>query len=121
MSNRIIYWFRNDLRLDDNEAFWNSVRDAEEILPIYVFDPRKFRTRGQGFRKTGINRAVRMIQAVTNLQRAIRDKGGNLMIKIGEPEMIVAELAKDYDVEEVRASKEIVLEEPTSKLHLVRN
>lgn len=111
MSKRIIYWFRNDLRLQDNEAFWEAVGAADELLPVYVFDPRRFRSRYPGFRKTGLSRAMNLLEGVRVLQREVREKGGNLMIKVGEPEKIVAELARIYEVEEVRASKEITLEE----------
>lgn len=111
MSNRIIYWFRNDLRLNDNEAFWAAVGAADDVLPVYVFDPRRFRNREPGFRKTGINRALHILEGVSELQKRIAAKGGNLVIRVGEPERIVAELAEKYDVIEVRASKEITLEE----------
>lgn len=111
MENRIIYWFRNDLRLDDNEAFWMAAGDATELLPVYVFDPRRFRLRDLGFRKTGLNRAYHILDAVGNLQGRLREKQGDLIIKVGEPEKIIADLAKLHQVAEVRASKEITLEE----------
>ena len=38
MPKRIIYWFRNDLRLHDNEGFFKATQDAEEVIPVYVFD-----------------------------------------------------------------------------------
>lgn len=111
MSKRIIFWFRNDLRLSDNEAFWSAVSDADEILPVYVFDPRSFRVRSPGFRKTGVNRARFVVNSVSSLREQIRDLGGALMIKVGEPEKIVADLAREFEATEVRASKEITLEE----------
>ncbi len=111
MENRIIYWFRNDLRLDDNEAFWTAVSDATELLPVYVFDPRRFRLRALGFRKTGLNRAYHILEEVHNLRERLKEKQGDLIIRVGEPEKIIADLAKLHQVSEVRASKEITLEE----------
>lgn len=111
VPTRFIYWFRNDLRIADNEAFWNAVRDADEILPVYVFDPRKYRVKDLGFRKTGIKRALQVIGAVNKLRQELRNRGGDLIIRIGEPEMVVYELANNYNVQEIRASKEITLEE----------
>ncbi len=111
MENRIIYWFRNDLRLDDNEAFWAAAGDASQLLPVYVFDPRRFRLRDLGFRKTGLNRAYHIREAVHNLQQRLQEKHGNLIIRVGEPEKIIADLAKLHEASEVRASKEITLEE----------
>ena len=33
--------FRNDLRIHDNEALSEAFR-ADRLIPVYVFDPRKF-------------------------------------------------------------------------------
>ena len=57
-NNRAIVWFRNDLRLHDNEALTEALKHADEIIPVYVFDERIFggKTR-YGFPKTGVFRA----------------------------------------------------------------
>lgn len=34
-----IVWFRQDLRLHDNEALTDAIQQADEILPVYIFDP----------------------------------------------------------------------------------
>ena len=53
-QKRAIVWFRNDLRLHDNEALTEALRNAEEIMPVYIFDERVFGGETQfGFPKTG--------------------------------------------------------------------
>ncbi len=111
MPNRIIYWFRNDLRLHDNEAFSQAIEKADEIIPVYIFDPRKFEVNGLGIRKTGAVRAQFIINAVANLRNSIRQKGGELYIRVGEPEKVISEMANNLTVTEVHTSKEITLEE----------
>jgi deoxyribodipyrimidine photo-lyase len=37
MAQRIIYWFRNDLRLHDNEALFNASKSANEIVTCLCF------------------------------------------------------------------------------------
>ena len=32
-----IFWFRRDLRLDDNTALYNALR-KKKVLPIFIFD-----------------------------------------------------------------------------------
>ena len=68
---RILLWFRNDLRLHDNQilAFaanfgkkgGKSANNTKEVIPIYCFDPRYFnKSESQtayDTRKTGIVRA----------------------------------------------------------------
>lgn len=33
-----IFWFRRDLRLDDNTALFHALKSTEEVLPIFIFD-----------------------------------------------------------------------------------
>ena len=33
-----IFWFRRDLRLDDNTALFHALNAKEEVLPIFIFD-----------------------------------------------------------------------------------
>ena len=33
-----IYWFRRDLRLEDNVGLFQALNSGEEVLPIFIFD-----------------------------------------------------------------------------------
>lgn len=33
-----IFWFRRDLRLDDNVGFYNALKSDKAVLPIFIFD-----------------------------------------------------------------------------------
>ncbi|RYD69593.1 MAG: deoxyribodipyrimidine photo-lyase, partial [Sphingobacteriales bacterium] len=33
-----ICWFRRDLRLEDNAAFYHALRSSNPILPVFIFD-----------------------------------------------------------------------------------
>lgn len=49
-----IVWFRNDLRVLDNEALFKAWVSSETVLPVYCVDPRLFGTTYYfGFPKTG--------------------------------------------------------------------
>ena len=111
MAQRIVYWFRNDLRLNDNEALYNAVQTAHELVPVYVFDPRQFETTRLGFRRTGALRAQFVIECVISLRNRLREKGGDLLIRIGEPEKIIPQLAETFNADYVYTSKEIAPEE----------
>ncbi|MFZ4779906.1 MAG: deoxyribodipyrimidine photo-lyase, partial [Terrimicrobiaceae bacterium] len=34
--NRVLHWFRRDLRLTDNTALSAASRQAESVIPVYV-------------------------------------------------------------------------------------
>lgn len=49
-----IVWFRNDLRILDNEVLYKAWASSEVVLPVYCVDPRLFgTTHSFGFPKTG--------------------------------------------------------------------
>lgn len=33
-----IFWFRRDLRLDDNIGFYEALKSNHPVLPIFIFD-----------------------------------------------------------------------------------
>ena len=33
-----IFWFRRDLRLEDNVGLFHALNSGEEVLPIFIFD-----------------------------------------------------------------------------------
>ena len=33
-----VFWFRRDLRIDDNKGFFEALTSGEEVLPIFIFD-----------------------------------------------------------------------------------
>lgn len=42
MEHIAILWFRNDLRLHDNEALAEATQKAKYVLPVFIFDERIF-------------------------------------------------------------------------------
>jgi deoxyribodipyrimidine photo-lyase len=111
MANRILYWFRNDLRLHDNEGFLKATQKADEVIPVFIFDLRVFEKTPLGFRKIGVYRTRFILESVAALRDSLREKGGDLLVRIGEPERVLAEIAQQYDVAELHLSKEIAQEE----------
>ena len=38
MKTISIFWFRRDLRLDDNKGLYNALKDHDNVLPIFIYD-----------------------------------------------------------------------------------
>ena len=110
---KAIVWFRQDLRLHDNEALAEALKNADEILPVYVFDERVFK--GQtcwfNFPKTGAYRAKFIIESVENLRENLRKLGNDLVVRVGQPEEIIFELARETGASWVFCNRERTTEE----------
>ncbi|MBI1225442.1 MAG: DASH family cryptochrome [Bacteroidetes bacterium] len=114
MSAKIgIVWFRQDLRLHDNEALTEAIQHCDKIIPVYVFDERVFlgKTRQFGFEKTGKFRAKFILESVEDLRQSLRKLGSDLVVRIGKPEAIIFELAQQYKTSWVFCNRERTQEE----------
>src|SRR6202012_2697855 len=95
----ILVWFRNDLRVHDNEILLEPIRKADHVLPVYCFDPYYFTKTPSGSPKTG------------NLRHNLRERGAELIIRCGHPSEILPKLAAEYQVSEVYHHREVAYEE----------
>lgn len=107
----ILVWFRNDLRIHDNEILLEAVRKADRVLPVYCFDPYYFQRTGSGTPKTGSFRARFLLEAVADLRKNLQGYGAELIIRTGHPAEILPQLAEEYQVNEVYHHREVAYEE----------
>lgn len=122
-TRRAILWFRQDLRLHDNEALSEALDSADEIIPVYVFDERVFRgkTHFFGFPKTGKFRARFIIESIHDLRESLRARGSDLIVRVGKPEEVIFELAKEVRSSWVFCNRERTREEERVQDVLERN
>ena len=106
-----LVWFRNDLRLYDNETFHKAVTENDVVVPVYVFDTRNYRTSTYGFKKTGDFRAQFLVECVADLRKNIRAIGGELAIHTGIPEDILPALCLKHGATRVYLGQEVAPEE----------
>lgn len=111
MSKKILVWFRNDLRLHDNEMLVEAIAKSEEILPVFCFDPRQFEMTSYHSFKTGSVRAKFLIESVNGLRQSLQCLGGDLFIVSGKPEEVLPDLVSKYEIAEVYHHREVASEE----------
>lgn len=107
----ILVWFRNDLRVHDNEILFEAIRKADKVLPVYCFDPFYFRPTESGLSKTGNIRAKFLLESVADLRHNLRELGGELIIKTGNPADVIPQLAQQYQISEVYHHREVAFDE----------
>ncbi len=110
---RIIVWFRNDLRLLDNETLFKASQMGAETIPVYCFDPRHFEKTEIGFPKTGAHRAKFLFEAIRDLRSQFRDRESDLLLLRGKPEEELVTLAERLEADAIFFSREVTSEERT--------
>ncbi len=118
MNNQnILVWFRNDLRSHDCETLYSASEEAKrtgaQIFPVYCFDYAHFDETYFGFEKTGAFRAKFLIESVTNLRESLRSLNSDLIIRFGNPDQILTELAQQLEIGSVYYHAEVTTEEKT--------
>ncbi|MDG1260918.1 MAG: DASH family cryptochrome [Flavobacteriales bacterium] len=117
-----IYWFRNDLRLEDNPALVAAIERGEPMVPVYVFDDLWWTKDAWGIQKTGAYRTAFLLESVADLQQQLQAIGVELIILKGASKEVLTELAISYECDMVFAQKEhtpeeIQLEHKVASIH----
>jgi deoxyribodipyrimidine photo-lyase len=107
----ILVWFRNDLRIHDNELLWEASEKASQIIPVYIFDPRYYQTTTYNTLKTGKLRAQFILESVADLKKSLQNLGSDLLVLSGKPEELIPEIAQKYGADVVYHHREVASEE----------
>jgi DNA photolyase len=76
--------FTRDLRLRDNPALQAARAAARQVLPVFVLDPAI---------SAPPNRGRFLAESLADLRRGLRERGGDLVVRRGEPAAEVIRLA----------------------------
>ncbi len=87
----IVYWFRNDWRLDDNPAFSQACIDADFLLPIVIRDSKNTLNTRWGFKRVGPCRRQFEDESLADLKKQLQRRGSDLMVLAGNPVDLLAE------------------------------
>lgn len=117
---KTIVWYRNDLRVRDHQPLHDAA-DSGDTICVYCFDERQFRKTEYGFPKTDSLRAAFLIESVLNLRQSLQSLGGELVIRIGNPETILPELAEITGADRVLCHGEVTYEEKSVEDALEEN
>jgi deoxyribodipyrimidine photo-lyase len=91
MKKVSIFWFRRDLRVEDNHGLFQALSAAEPVLPLFIFDTNildRLPSKMDG-------RVEFIHQSIVRINEAI---GGHLCVKKGNPIDIFKELFAEWDV-----------------------
>lgn len=106
MENNVLVWFRNDLRLHDNEALYNAINSQKPVLAIYVFDENQYKNTQLGFAKTGSYRAQFIIESVQNLKENLKNIGVELLVYKGNSAQIISNVCNEFSITEIHYQQE---------------
>lgn len=111
MTNPVIYWFRNDLRLHDNPALLQAIETGKPVVPVYILDDSLLSQQPLGFNRMGEHRKNFLFETLLNLSESIQQAGSRLWIYQGKTSVILLNIYKQINAEGIFAQSEYAPEE----------
>jgi len=106
-----LVWFRNDLRIADNNSLFKAVSENDKVIAVFFFDPRLFELDHFGFKKTEKYRAKFLVESAIELKESLNKLNITLLVYQNKPEEIFSKLIEDYKIDKVYLQKEWTSEE----------
>ncbi len=97
MKTFSIFWFRRDIRLEDNIGLFHATKSKYPVIPIFIFDEKI--TLNLPKNDTRINFIYKNLKKLDDL---LREKfNSKLQVFKGDPIDIINRIVKEYNVKEV--------------------
>lgn len=92
-----IFWFRRDLRLEDNAGLYHALKSNNPVLPVFIFD----RNILDQLEDKKDRRVEFIYESVLEMQEALTKRGSSLLVYYDYPENAWKDILEKYDVEKV--------------------
>lgn len=91
-----VFWFRRDLRLNDNAGLYHALRSGLPVLPVFIFDSCILNKLNRDDA-----RVTFIYQALEKLNARLNTHGTSLLVYHNNPESAWDDILKNYDVQNV--------------------
>lgn len=92
-----IFWFRRDLRLEDNTGLYFALKNNSNVLPLFIFDSDIL----ENLTDKKDKRVEFIHFALQNLQKKLEEIGSSLLVLSGNTSEIFNDLVKKYTITDV--------------------
>lgn len=89
-----IFWFRRDLRLEDNHGLYAALSGDLPVIPLFIFD-KNILDRLEDKKDARVDFIHSEIET---LKKAFEKNGSSMIIRYGTPEKVFSELAGNFNI-----------------------
>jgi deoxyribodipyrimidine photo-lyase len=92
-----IFWFRRDLRLEDNAGLYHALKAGKPVLPVFIFDTDildKLQDKDDA-------RVFFIYTSLVALNNQLQEFQSSILVQYGKPNQIFEKLILEYGVEAV--------------------
>ncbi len=96
-----IFWFRRDLRIEDNTALIKALEEKNPVLCLFIFDTEIIENLPKDDARISF-----IYQSLESLNEKLQEQDSSLLIKKGKPEKVWGELLKEFEIDKVFTNKD---------------
>ena len=100
MENVNVFWFRRDLRVDDNHGLFQALNAGLPVVPVFIFDPAIL----AHFPNPNDARLTFIHQNLSALDSEFCKYGSSLQVYSSSPEVVFGRLSSKYSIQSVYAN-----------------
>lgn len=97
-----VFWFRRDLRLEDNNGLLQALKNGLPVLPVFIFDANILDSLDNPFDK----RVQFIHQEVERINTELKKYNSALLVKYGKPVEIWNELFKQHNITNIYTNRD---------------
>ncbi|UCF64833.1 MAG: deoxyribodipyrimidine photo-lyase, partial [bacterium] len=97
-----IFWFRRDLRLEDNCGLFHALKSNFPVLPLFIFDSNILET----LPNRSDARVTFIFQEIKKIQEKLANFGSGLLIQVGKPLDIWKSLVENWNIQNVYVNRD---------------
>jgi deoxyribodipyrimidine photo-lyase len=96
-----LFWFRRDLRLEDNVGLFHALESKYPVIPLFIFDKAILDSLPKNDARVDF-----IHDSLSKIDQKLQEIGRSLLVKKGKTQEVWQALLKEYDVKEVFFNKD---------------
>ena len=80
-----LFWFTNDLRIDDNPALHKAASEVDTLICLYCVRPKSTFSDQQAPSKLSPNRQQFLFDSLVDLEKSLAEQGQPLLVEFKSP------------------------------------
>ncbi len=96
-----VFWFRRDLRLNDNKGLLAALKSGNPVLPLFIFDENIL-----GELKSDDPRVTFIHESLSKINKGLNTRGSALLVRKGDPASVWHDLLKEYEIAALYINKD---------------
>ena len=96
-----VFWFRRDLRLDDNAGLYAALTSGFKVLPIFIFDTNILNNLPKNDARVGF-----IHRELSAMNKHLNELGKKIQVWHGDPKKVIEKLISENNIAEIHTNRD---------------